>query len=134
MYKRQGTARGKSEALERLAPLLTQIVNPVEHAHYIQQIARLLSVEEQVILRALPREQQAKTQRTPTSPPRAATPPTVPSQAVALSYAPQEAFLLGWLMRYPSAVDAVQEKLQRDLAPFSLVQHLICLLYTSRCV
>ena len=120
-----GTARGKSEALERLAPLLTQIVNPVEHAHYIQQIARLLSVEEQVILRALPREQQAKTQRTPTSPPRAATPPTVPSQAVALSYAPQEAFLLGWLMRYPSAVDAVQEKLQRDLAPFSLVQHLI---------
>lgn len=118
-------ARGKSEAVERLAPLLTQIVNPVEHAHYIQQIARLLSVEEQVVLRALPREQQVKQQRAPVASPKPVSQAAAQAAAVTLSYGPQEEFLLGWLMRYPSAVDAVQEKLQRDLAAFSLVQHLI---------
>ena len=104
----------------------SQIVNPIEHAHYIQQIARLLSVEEQVILRALPREQQAKAQRAPVAPPKPASAAALAHPETAtLSYAPQEEFLLGWLMRYPSAVDAIQEKLQRDLAPFTLVQHLI---------
>jgi DNA primase len=118
------SARGKSQAVERLAPLLGQVTNPIEYAYYIQQIARLIDIDEQSILRALPRSQTAVAggQR------------GVPSQPAPVGAAPvpgasgmvqREEHLLGWMMRYPSARDAVQEKLRRDLTPFTLVQRVI---------
>lgn len=104
------SAKGKSEALARLAPLLAQVVNPVERIHYIQQIARLISVDERVV-----RDSLSARPRTP-----------LPKPAVVPTDGPtQEDYLLGWMVRYPAAHTAVQEKIRRDLAAFPLVQSLI---------
>jgi DNA primase len=123
-----GSARGKAQAVERLAPLLAQVTNPVEHAYYIQQIARLIDIDEQSILRALPQSREgARSARSQPPPLRPHQRPAEGSAAVAGVDAPsqREEHLLCWVMRYPSARDAVQEKLRRDLAPFALVQRSI---------
>lgn len=57
------SGRGKADAVERIAPLLTQIANPVEQAHYIQQLARLIDVEERYILAALGNKARQEGQR-----------------------------------------------------------------------
>jgi DNA primase len=105
------SAKGKVEAVERLAPLVAQIPNPVEQAHHIQQIARLVGVEDHIVRAALP------THKGKSSAPRpVVVPETAPSH---------EDYLLGWILRYPAARKAVQDKLQRDLDIFPLVKHLI---------
>jgi DNA primase len=105
------SAKGKAEAVARLAPLVAQIANPIERAHHIQQIARLVNIEERIVRESLP------TQQRPTKTPRPLdTPHESPSK---------EDYLLGWLLRYPTALTAVQEKLRRDLAAFPLVSEII---------
>ena len=106
------SGKGKAEAAARLAPLLAQIANPVEQAHHIQQIARLIQVEEHVIRQTLPRpERKARRQE--------------PAAALAGAAPTQEDHMLGWLLRYPAARTAVQEKIRRDLLPFPLVEDII---------
>jgi len=105
------SGKGKAEAVARLAPLLAQIANPVEQAHHIQQIARLIQVEEQIIRQTLPRPERQS--RRPA--------PAVPNSASAS----QEDHMLGWLLRYPAARTAVQEKIRRDLLPFPFVGEII---------
>jgi DNA primase len=124
------SARGKSDAVERLAPLLAQITNPVEHAHYIQQLARLIDVDESVIMQALPRDKQSSDRGRPARPvpnPRTTGKPigapTVPSRVTAEEI--QAEHLLCWFLRYASARDAVLEKLRRDLAALPLAQHIL---------
>ena len=104
-------AKGKAEAVARLAPLVAQIANPVERAHHIQQIARLVNIEERIVREAIP------TQQRPTKTPR---PLDAPRESPG-----KEDYLLGWLLRYPTARTAVQEKLRRDLAAFPLVNEII---------
>jgi DNA primase len=104
-------AKGKAEAVGRLAPLIAQIANPVERAHHIQQIARLVNIEEHIIREALPA--QARTTKAPR-------PFVAPHETTA-----KEDYLLGWLLRYPKARTAVQEKLWRDLAAFPLVKEMM---------
>jgi DNA primase len=104
-------AKGKAEAVARLTPLVAQIVNPVERAHHIQQIARLVNIEEHIVREAIPAQGRAA---------------KAPRPIVALHEAPaKEDYLLGWMLRYPTARTAVQEKLWRDLAAFSLVREII---------
>ena len=43
------TARGKSDAAEQLLPVLRDIENPIQRAHYIGKLARLLHVDEKTI-------------------------------------------------------------------------------------
>lgn len=105
------SGKGKAEAVGRLAPLVAHIANPVEQAHHIQQIARLVEVEERIIRQALPAPQR------PTNPPR-----PVPTTGDAPG---REDYLLSWLIRYPTARTAVQEKIRRDIAPFPFVQEVI---------
>jgi DNA primase len=105
------SGKGKAEAVARLAPLVAQIANPVEQAHHIQQIARLVEVEERIVRQAMPAPQRQ------TKGPR---PAVAPSAA-----ASQEDYMLGWLLRYPTVVTAVQEKIRRDLTPFPLVEEII---------
>ena len=104
------SAKGKAEAVARLAPLVAQVHNPVERAHHIQQIARLIEVEERVIREAIPIRQR------PENIPHILRPSEAPSR---------EDHLLGLLLRYPTARKAVQEKIRRDLAPFQLVESLM---------
>jgi DNA primase len=111
-------AKGKAEAVARLAPLVAQIANPVERAHHIQQIARLVNIEERIVREALPTQRPSKAPR-PTGATRSA--------GIASQETPdrQEDYLLSWLLRYPTARTAVQEKLRRDLAAFPLVNQII---------
>jgi DNA primase len=105
------SAKGKAEAMARLAPLVAQLANPIERAHHIRQIARLLEVEEHIVREAVPTRQ----------PPTHVPPPLIaPGQR-----ASREDHLLGLLLRYPTARAAVQEKIRRDLAPFPLVRSLM---------
>jgi DNA primase len=124
------SARGKSDAVERLAPLLAQITNPVEHAHYIQQLARLIDVDESVIMRALPRDKQtpdrgraARPVPNPRTTGKPTVAPTVPARVTAEEI--QAEHLLCWFLRYASARDAVLEKLRRDLAALPLAQQIL---------
>ncbi|HET9222948.1 MAG TPA: DNA primase [Roseiflexaceae bacterium] len=111
-------AKGKAEAVARLAPLVAQIANPVERAHHIQQIARLVNIEERIVREALPTQRPSKAP-TPTGAARSA--------GIVSHETPdrQEDYLLSWLLRYPTARTAVQEKLRRDLAAFPLVNQII---------
>jgi DNA primase len=59
------TAQGKSEAVERLAPLIAEVADEVKRAHYAQQLARLIQTDERTLERLL-----LKQRRTATPPPR----------------------------------------------------------------
>lgn len=106
------SARGKAEAVSRLSPLVAQVVNPVEQAHHIQHIARLVQVEEHIIRQGLPRPERKAT-------------PAKPIVGLSANAPTQEDYMLGWLLRYPSVQTAVQEKIRRDLLPFSFVGEFI---------
>ena len=43
------TGHGKAKAVERMAPLIAEIANPVERGHYIQTLARLVQADERLI-------------------------------------------------------------------------------------
>ena len=43
------TGHGKAKAVERMAPLIAEIANPVERGHYIQTLARLVQSDERLI-------------------------------------------------------------------------------------
>jgi len=45
------TAQGKSEAVDRLAPLIREVANEVQRAHYVQQLARLIQTDERTVER-----------------------------------------------------------------------------------
>ncbi|MEP7190319.1 MAG: toprim domain-containing protein, partial [Roseiflexaceae bacterium] len=105
------SAKGKAEAVARLAPLLAQVANPVEQAHHIQQIARLVEIEERIVRQAMPSAQRPAARR--------------PAMVAPATIASPEDHMLGWLLRYPTACTAVQDKIQRDLTPFPFVGEII---------
>ena len=43
------SGHGKAKAVERMAPLIAEIANPVERGHYIQTLARLVQADERLI-------------------------------------------------------------------------------------
>ncbi|MEN9938652.1 MAG: hypothetical protein RLZZ387_5231 [Chloroflexota bacterium] len=132
------TGRGKAEAVERLAPLLAQVGSPVEQAHHIQQLARLIDVDEKHVLAAIagtkqdprgqrpdPRGASHQTQRPQSLEPKAQDARPKAQGAAPAGGSAQEDALLGLMLRYPAVRAAVEEKLRRDLGPFPLVQDLI---------
>lgn len=118
------SGKGKAEAVNRLAPLVAHVVNPVEQAHHIQQIARLVEVDEQIVRRAMPAQSRPASTAGAGRTHSAAVKRSEPAASLTTQRT-QEDHLLGWLLHYASARDAVQEKIQRDLAAFPLVQYLI---------
>jgi len=57
------TAKGKSEAVRRLVPILFEISDQVQQTHYIQKLARLVRMEEPDIRRQLQAYGQTQRQR-----------------------------------------------------------------------
>jgi DNA primase len=43
------TARGKANAVARMAPLIREIANPVERTHYVQLLARMVQTDERLV-------------------------------------------------------------------------------------
>jgi DNA primase len=58
------SARGKANAVERMAPLIREIANPVEREHYTQRLARLIRADERLVA-----EQVAQPRVAPPRPP-----------------------------------------------------------------
>lgn len=129
------TAKGKAEAVTRLAPLIAQITNPVEQTHYIQQIGALVDVEEQTVRTALFRETRTNQQRRKADDgrrrddgPRGSHAPATSFQPAASLFQqgqPREEMLLTLMLRYPSSAAAVEEVLARSLDKFPLVKGLL---------
>ncbi|HWQ12185.1 MAG TPA: DNA primase [Roseiflexaceae bacterium] len=134
------TGRGKAAAVERIAPLLAQVASPVEQAHHIQQLARLIDVDEKHVLAALAGQRpDTKGRGAPVRGGAHVPPLAQPSASSAESperktqnaarttpgVSAQEDALLGLLLRYPAARAAVEEKLRRDVTPFPHVHEVI---------
>jgi DNA primase len=50
------TAQGKSAAVDRLAPLIREVADEVQRAHYVQQLARLVQTDERTVERLVLRQ------------------------------------------------------------------------------
>jgi DNA primase len=102
-------AKGKSELVREVLPLLKEIGDPVERAHYVGQLARLVKVEERLLMAEL-----GEGPKSPASPPRpfvtpagrAQRPPVAPKHTL-----DQEEYLLATILGQPGALAAANEEL-----------------------
>ena len=117
----------KSEVASYVLPLIKEIPNPIERDTYLQHLARLLRVDERILLARLPsprkpsqRRQKGVTAPTPTPSPL---PPLVQNQLNL------EQHILGVLLRYPDLLYRLDRALQEEglerLSPsdFSSAEH-----------
>jgi DNA primase len=93
------SAKGKSEAAERVLPLLAEIHNPIERAHYVQRLAHILDVDERAIGAQIrgPAQQGRETR------PRGRPAPTPPPEIPLLGRKQElvEGYLVALLYRFP---------------------------------
>jgi DNA primase len=113
------TITGKRELTGRALALLKRVGDPVERSLYLQRLARLVNVEERVLLEALAREPMRR-------PPRLAPVPVGPGIGTAspLGPGPLEREALSLLLRYPGLMAElpVDEPLPfRDAAAGALI-------------
>ena len=132
------TGHGKAKAVERMAPLIAEIANPVERGHYIQTLARLVQADERLIaaqVAALGRgadlaRQDAKPASQPHSPrtgekpapdssPGAARRPgvTLPGSAYRTPSSGLEDYILGWLLLRPELLASVDAEMIGQQTP-----------------
>ena len=78
------SAQGKSEAVERLAPLIFEVSDEVKRSHYTQQLARLIQTDERTLERLLLK--QRRTAQTAPRPRPADPPPAVWEDAAEAEY------------------------------------------------
>ena len=90
---------GKRELTGRALALLKRVGDPVERSLYLQRLARLVNVEERVLLEALAREPVRRMARSPSVPVGPGSAPTSP-----LGPGPMEREALGLLLRYPALI------------------------------
>lgn len=131
----------KRTAVDRLAPLISQLSNQLEQTHYIQQLAHLLKIDETMLRRELRHVATTlQTQRNPRSattrphtPPadsratRAPVEPTQPSNRGQLGQRTRHAaeHLLMYLLQSADIREAVAHKLQQDLQAFGQLHEII---------
>jgi len=116
------TARGKANAVERLAPLIREIGNPVERSHYLQALARLIQTDERLVTEQVmaagrldERRAQAGAERTGRrQEERAAA--TTGVRPVVPTFG-QEEYILGWLFVRPDLAAALDSDMIGQHAP-----------------
>lgn len=112
------TARGKSGLARQVLPLLREIEDPVEQAHYLSQLAQRIKVDERVLLaelQAMPRTagQPARHRPAPTA---ASAGPTGSRRRLGL-----EEYVLAVALSYPEALEAANAELSAlQCEPLSL--------------
>lgn len=62
------TGKGKAEAVRRLAPLIREIADDIERAHYVQKLARLVQVDEQIVHSQVLQPKRGRRRRKPSPP------------------------------------------------------------------
>ena len=96
-------ASGKSQAVDKLLPIVAEINNPIRQAHYLQKLAQLLGVSERSIEAALARIKP--------KPGRARAPkPEVATRQPLLS-SPKEEYCLALLLQHPELRNSAGELL-----------------------
>jgi len=119
-------SKGKAEAVRRLGPILQEIGNEVERAHYLQQLARMVRVDERVLARQIATARP--TGRRPPTPAVEELPPSERPSQREFHFGAQEHCLAG-VMRYPSMLEWLNAQLAEmgmpPLAPsdFSRVEN-----------
>lgn len=97
------TAKGKSEAVQRLKPILQDIGDPIQRQHYIQRLARLVRVDERTLAEVmLPPTRAAKAR------PQSEGEVPVPGRADRATY---EDYVLHLISRSPGVVPWVNQAL-----------------------
>lgn len=77
------TAKGKAAAVRELVPLIQEVADPVERAHYVQRLARLTRVDERTVQRELDRQASLASTPAPASAVRPTTAAGTPPAATA---------------------------------------------------
>ena len=94
-------ASGKSQAVDKLLPIVAEINNPIRQAHYLQKLAQLLKVSERSIEAALARIKP--------KPGRARAPkPEAAHNRQPLLSSPKEEYCLELLLQHPELRDSAQ--------------------------
>jgi DNA primase len=91
------SARDKSTAVERLLPLLSEMKDPLRQAHYMERLARLLKIDEQVVSDALRKFRSVEGKRRTIT----GTKPFTPIAPAISSSGPLEQYSLALLLQYP---------------------------------
>jgi DNA primase len=101
------TARDKSNAVDRLLPVIAAINNPVRQAHYLQKLAGLIKVDMNTIKASLSRLTVAPARRlTRKEGPKPAT--SAKSERM-LGHSPREEYLLALLVQNPGLTECLEE-------------------------
>jgi DNA primase len=91
------SARDKSLAVEKLLPLLSEMKDPLRQAHYVERLAKLLKIDERILVDTLRRFSIIKRKRSTTKNMKSYTPivPTI------ISSSPLEQYCLALLLQFP---------------------------------
>jgi DNA primase len=103
------SARGRADAVERLAPLIGALANPVERAHYVQRLAQKLSLDERLIGQQIERVRRGHAVNRA----NLEIGPTTASTSLS-----REDQLLSLLLRFPDVRSAVESELSKDISHF----------------
>jgi DNA primase len=113
------TAKGKSAIVREVLPLLREIGDPVERSHYVGQLARLVKIDERVLLAELdevPRTQSPR--RRPTSASQVAAQIASDDQKRAFGL---EEYALAMILWQPHVLKAANDELvSLELSPLSV--------------
>jgi len=91
------SARDKSLAVEKLLPLLFEMKDPLRQAHYVERLAKLLKIDERILVDALRRFSIIERKRKTAKNMKAYT-PIVPA---IISSSPLEQYCLALLLQFP---------------------------------
>jgi DNA primase len=103
------SAKGRADAVERLAPLIGALANPVERAHYVQQLAQKLGLEERLIREQIERVRRGRAVNRE----HLEIGPAADSTSLT-----REDQLLSLLLRFPGVRSAVESELSKDISQF----------------
>ncbi len=98
------TASGKSQAVDKLLPIVAEINNPIRQAHYLQKLAQLLKVSERSIEAALARIKPRQGRARPLK-------QGAPAISRPLLSSPVEEYCLALLLQHPELKNSTQELL-----------------------
>jgi DNA primase len=109
------TAKGKARAVQELMPLLREVRNSVEQEHYLQQLARLVKIDERTLKAELQRTPGLHTQAN--KPPQASQLTPAEAETVVAPSTPVyglEEYCLAMLIGQPAVLNVVNQKLYNN--------------------
>lgn len=99
------TAKGKAEAVQALGPLIGDLGDQVQRTHYLQQLARMVQVDERALWQQIRSSEQPK--KTARSPQAQSTPTDALENALGL-----DEHCLSFVLQYPDLLAAADRAMQ----------------------